>query len=253
MALRPGRGGVPGQGVEPTRGGTATGRCAPRPGLGSPRVAAGPRPGPDADPRRGTAEPLQGRLPGTLGDDQQGLQPCALAGRSGARARARQRRAAARSRTWATRRARTVTPGSKTLRSTSRAVARSKRRLGRSALTQARSASQRNRPRWLGLLGEVAVAVAAPDLGDMVPVHLAGAVASQAAGRRCPIAWRGRPRRLAGPRRGRRGKCPGTAPCRVARRTRGGCDRPAPGDEAADPCRRGGSSVSSWAGEGSPA
>ena len=184
----------------------------------------------DADPGRGAAEPLQGRLPGHLVGDQQASPGGPLAGASGpVPGCATDARRPGRGPGPPGGPAPSL-PGSRTLRSTSRAVARSKRTLGRSALTQARLESQRDRAAASEPSVEVAVAIAPADLGGVVPSLLARGVALQATRcRRCPVAWRGGPRRPVGPRRGRPGRCPGTAPCRAARRSRGGCDRPGTG------------------------
>ena len=136
---RPGRGGMTGQGLEPTRGHSRQVEFRDAQGADLLESLAGRRPGPGrspgSGPRRSRSRWLWRAPSGTTSNASSRARCAAL----GAAARTRQRRAAARSRAWATRRARTVTPGSKTLRSTSQAVARSNSRLGRSALTQARA------------------------------------------------------------------------------------------------------------------
>ena len=196
-----------------------------------------------ADPGRGAAESLQGCLPGTLVGDQQGLQagrlprlqgPCQgapqprgrpvadLGHQAGQHGDPRQQDLAL------------DQPGRGQVEEHAGAFGAEPGPVGEPA----------GQGRGLGPLVEVAVAVVAADLGGVVPARLARGVAPQARRcRRCPVAGRGRPRRPAGPRWGRPGRCPGTAPSRVARRSRGGCGRPGAGRSGRGPRRRGGSSV----------
>ena len=80
---RPGRGGMAGQGLEPTRGHPRQVEFRDAQGTDLFEPLQGGDQGRAAHPGRGTAKPVQVALPGPLGHDQQRLQPLTLLGVGG--------------------------------------------------------------------------------------------------------------------------------------------------------------------------
>ena len=81
-----------------------------------------------------------------------------------------------------TRRSRAVAPGSRTFSVTSQAVARSNSTLGRSVPVQHRGIQPAGQAEADERVGELAVAVALPDLGGVEPAHPAGVVRARQPG-----------------------------------------------------------------------